>query len=107
MILLSLADPVACLPNGAVICFGELFQQAVEAVVVVADLLQGTAAIDTGHWVVAVFGVDVQAGLAVFVFLNQAHVVHSQMKRVSPSGNPWSSGSCSPIGFHSDHAGRS
>ncbi len=62
--------PIRGLPNVAPVDFGELFRQAVEVVVVVADLLQWAAAVARAR----VF-IEVQAGLLVAVFLQQAQAV--------------------------------
>ena len=57
------------------VCLGELFRQAVEVVVVVADFLQRAGAVDAGQGFVAFVFVEVKAGLLMAMLLQQTQAV--------------------------------
>ena len=71
--------PISRSPDVVPISFGQLLRQAVEVVVVVADFLQRADAVDSRQGFVAFVFVDVQAGLTVFMLLQQPQAIpHEQ-----------------------------
>ncbi|MNH04361.1 hypothetical protein D3C79_636550 [compost metagenome] len=62
-------DLITRLPDSFAAVFAQLPRHAVEIVVVVANLLLRTSAVNPGQRFVAVLDIQVQAGLAVAVFL--------------------------------------